>query len=65
MYSLEGVVSSAIRRTKLVSEVVVTLSINEARAILVALGSATSEEDEDVFEFAERLDAAVRVEEAS
>ncbi len=41
-------------------ELVVTLSLDEVRVILVALESAQSEEEESVFEFAQRLDAFVR-----
>ena len=53
--------SIAIHRIRVVNEVVVTLSIEEAQAILIALESATSNENEDVFEFAERLSAALRI----
>ncbi len=57
----EETMSTVSHRARTVREIVVTLSWEEARAVLVALESATSDEDEDVFEFAERLGAALRV----
>lgn len=51
---------SVVNLATTVRGLVISLSENDARAVLVALESATSEEDPVVFEFVEQIEAALR-----